>query len=126
MDAGLAALVLSSVKAAANSASQEAGKHVWEGLAALIRRARRRSAGVMKTVEPRETAQPEEAAAVAAALVEEAGRDPRFEADLRAWIELAGELGGGNDAVTNTIGEGARVRGNVVQARDIGGSVTFN
>jgi hypothetical protein len=41
MDPAMASLVISSVNAAANSAAQEAGKQAWQGLTALVRRARR-------------------------------------------------------------------------------------
>lgn len=119
MEAALAALVLGSVRAAVGSASQEAGKQAWQGLVALIRKARRQPDAV---VEPTET----EAETLAATLVEAAERDPEFAAELRGWVELVGAIAGGNDNVVNTISEGAHIKGNVIQARDIGGAVTIN
>lgn len=115
MDAALTTLVLGSVNTAANAASQEAGKRVWQGLAALVRRARRHP-----------TAEIEGASAedLAATLVEKANQDPQFAADLREWIEQVAGLSVDGD-VTNTVGDNARVAGNIVQARDIAGPVTF-
>lgn len=117
MDPALATLVLSSVNKAVGAASDEAGRQVWQGLVALIRRARRQpEAGV-------EPARPETLAGV---LIEAASCDPQFAAELRAWIELAARLGApADESVTNTIGQQARIAGDVVQARDVEGSITF-
>ena len=119
MEAALAALVLGCVKSAVGSASQDAGKQAWQSLVALIRKARRQPDAV---VEPTET----EAETLATTLVEAAEQDPEFAAELRGWVELVGTIAGGNDNVTNTISDGAHIKGNVVQARDISGSITFD
>ena len=59
---------------------------------------------------------------LAGALTAAADLDPDFAADLRRWLADAGQAGGD---VTNIIGGSAKVSGNVVQARDIHGSITF-
>lgn len=117
MDPALTTLVLSSVNTAASAASQEAGKHVWQVLGALVRRARR---------QPDAVVEPGDAPAVAATLVAAAEGDPGFAAELRSWLELVERLADRIGAVTNTIGDGARITGNVVQARDITGPITFH
>jgi Tfp pilus assembly protein PilV len=109
-------LVLSSVNTAANAASQEAGKQVWQGLVALVRRARR---------QPEAEVKPAHAEALAATLLEATERDPQFAADLRDWIEQVARFSGASEDTSNAIAGGARVAGNVVQARDISGPVTF-
>ncbi|MBR7828170.1 hypothetical protein KDK95_17770 [Actinospica sp. MGRD01-02] len=116
VDPALATLVLSSVNTAANAASQEAGKQLWQGLVALVRRARR---------EPNAEVEPAHAQALAAILVTTASRDPQFAADLRSWIEQAAQLTPTSGDTSNSISGDARVAGNVVQARDISGPVTF-
>ena len=110
-------LVLSSVNTAANAASQEAGKQLWQGLVALVRRAGR---------PPEAEVKPSHAEALAATLLETAGHDPQFAADLRSWIEQVVLFGGASEDTSNTIAGSARVAGNVVQARDISGPVTFH
>ncbi|WP_157435920.1 hypothetical protein [Actinospica robiniae] len=115
MDPALATLVLGSVNTAANAASQEAGKRVWQGLVALVRRARRHPTAVVEGERPED---------LAATLIEKADEDPRFAADLRFWIEQVAGLDVNGD-MTNSIGGDARVTGNIVQARDVSGSITF-
>jgi len=118
-DAALANVVLSSVNAAAGAASQEAGNQAWQGLVALVRRAHHKPDAVVEL---------EHAQSLAATLIETAGRDPQFDADLRGWIDLVARMtsGNGSDAVSNTIGDDARITGNVVQARDVTGPITFH
>jgi Tfp pilus assembly protein PilV len=116
MDAAVATVVLSSVNAAMNSASQEAGKQTWQSLVALVRRARR---------EPDAVVEPVHADSLTATLIEAAGRDPQFAADLCNWIESIARLAGSNDTVNNTVSNGARITGNVVQGRDFSGPITF-
>jgi len=117
VDPTLTSLVLSSVNTAANAASQEAGKQVWQSLVALVRKARH---------QPEAEVESAHAEALAATLLEAAERDPRFAADLRNWIEQVARLGGVRENTSNAIASGARVGGNVVQARDISGPVTFH
>lgn len=119
MDPAFAALVLSSVRQAVGSASEEAGRQVWQGLVTLVRRIRHRPEEA--EIEP---AHPE---ALTRTLLDAARREPGFEAELRAWLDLARAASAtAQGRVTNTIGSGARVTGNVVQARDIDGPVTFH
>lgn len=116
VDPTLTTLVLSGVKTAANAASQEAGKQVWQGLVALVRRARR---------QPEAEVEAAHAEALAAMLLETAELDPKFASDLRVWIEQVARFAGASQETSNAIAGGARVAGNVVQARDISGPVTF-
>jgi Tfp pilus assembly protein PilV len=116
VDPALATLVLSSVNTAANAASQEAGKQAWQGLVALVRRARR---------QPDAEVEPAHTEALAATLVTTAGHDTQFAADLRRWIEHVAQLAPRSEDTSNSIAGDARVAGNVVQARDVQGSVTF-
>jgi hypothetical protein len=119
MDPAFAALVLSSVKQAVGSASDDAGHQVWQGLVALVRRIRHRPE--QAEIEP---AHPE---ALARTLLDAAQREPGFEAELRAWLHMAKAANTtAEGCVTNTIAPGARVTGNVVQARDIDGPITFH
>lgn len=111
----MATLVVSSVNAAATSASQEAGKQAWQGLVSLVRRARRQPDAVVV---------PAHAESLASTLIEAAERDPQIAADLRSWIETVTLLAGSNDSVSNTIRDSART-GNIVQARDVSGPITF-
>jgi hypothetical protein len=105
------------VNTAANAASQEAGKQAWQGLVALVRRARH---------QPNAEVEPAHIESLAATLVDTARGDPQFAADLRAWFEQVARIAGTSDATSNLITDGARVAGNVVQARDITGPITFH
>lgn len=116
MDADLATLVLGSVTAASNSASQEAGKQAWQGLVGLVRRARQ---------QPDAVVEPAHAESLAATLIEAAGCDPEFATDLRSWIDSVGQPAGRQALVSNTVGDGAQITGNVVQASVITGPITF-
>jgi hypothetical protein len=69
--------------------------------------------------------EPAHGESITATLVEAAGRDPQFAADLRCWIEMVAQITYINDSVSNAIGDDARVMGNVVQARDVTGPITF-
>jgi hypothetical protein len=102
---------------AAEGVGGEAGQAAWAGLSSLVRRAFGR--------EPDRPPVSDEASAgaLAAELLERARRDPEFAAELRAWFAEAETAGGGN--VENVIQGDAQVRGPVVQARDIHGSISF-
>jgi tetratricopeptide (TPR) repeat protein len=107
VDPAFAALVLNSVRQAFGAASDEAGRAAWQGLVALVRRARREPDAAAQSADPGE---------VARALAEAAGRDPGFAADLRRWMD-------GHAAVLSQHADAAR---EVVQARDIAGGVHFH
>lgn len=107
MDPAFATLVLASVRRVLDAASDEAGKQAWQGLVALVRRARRQPDAAVERADPER---------VARTLVEAAGRDPGFAEDLRRWVEE-------HSAVVSVIAGTAR---DVVQARDISGGVHFH
>jgi hypothetical protein len=106
----------------AQAAAGEAGKSTWNGLLALARRAFGRSHPARAAIE--QAAAGDHAAAERAAeqLVAQASADPAVAEALRAWMAEARTHAA---EVTNTISGEARIEGNVVQARDIGGSITF-
>ena len=112
---GLTALIV-------QAASGEAGKGAWSGLLALARRAFKRSHSAQNALELAAAGDHAAAAQAAEHLVAQARVDPAVAEALRAW--MAESLGGAGQ-MTTISGE-ARIRGNVVQARDIGGSITFN
>jgi hypothetical protein len=117
MDPLTAPIVLAGLKKALDSASGEAGRQAWEGFVALARRAFGRPDAVVAREQPE---------ALAGSVAEAAEHDPALAADLRTWLAQASQLEVHNHSVSNTISGNATIGGNVVQARDIGGSITFN
>jgi hypothetical protein len=109
-----------------DGAVNEVGRQTWTTLTDLVRRTfggRDRSRPMRAVAEldlhPDDPARLEELAGALAAAAE---LDPDFAADLRQWLSDAGQPAGD---VTNVIGGSAKIRGTVVQARDIHGSITF-
>ena len=117
MDPVSTTLVVAGVKQAMDSAAGEAGKQAWQGFVGLVRRAFNRPDAVVE---------PAQAESLAAAVAGAAQLDPALAADVRSWLELVGQLGGHDESVTNTIGDGAQISGSVVQGRDFHGPITFN
>ena len=105
------------------AAAGEAGKGAWSGLLALARRAFKRSHPAQNALEQAATGDHAAAARTAEHLVAQAQLDPAIAEALRAWMAETIEQSG---QVTNTVSGEARIRGNVVQARDISGPITFN
>jgi len=112
----LAALIL-------QAAAGESGKSAWNGLLSLARRAFKRSHAAQGALEQAATGDQAAAAQAAEHLLAQSRLDPAVAAALRAWMTEAGAHAGD---VTNTISGQARIHGNVVQARDIEGSITFH
>jgi hypothetical protein len=104
-------------------AAGEAGKQAWDNLVTLVRRL---LPGTSAETALATTAPGDGAAATrtSQALVDAATADPAFAAALDGWYRQAVTLVGGN--VTNIISGDARISGNVMQARDIHGPITFN
>jgi hypothetical protein len=107
--------------------TNEVGRQAWTALTGLVRRAfgdkdRSRPMRAVAELErhPDDQAKVEE---LAGALTAAADLDPDFAADLRQWLADAAPAGGN---VSNIIGGSAEIRGTVVQARDIHGSITFH
>ncbi|GGO91018.1 hypothetical protein [Wenjunlia tyrosinilytica] len=120
------ALVAAAITAAATSAGSEAGRGVWGSFTALSHRVLGRGEAGEPRVSPDDSA--ERLAALADLLVERARRDEEFAADLARWLADAGrpaESAGQAGDVRNTVSEGAHIGGNVVQARDITGGISF-
>ncbi len=105
------------------AAAGEAGKGAWSGLLALARRAFKRSHSAQNALEQAATGDHTAAAQTAEHLIAQARLDPAVAEALRAWMTETLEHAG---QVTNTISGEARIHGNVVQARDISGPITFN
>ena len=131
MDPLTAPVVLTALKTALDSASGEAGRQVWHGFAALVRRALGRddttglgnvSGSELATIDPAR------AESIATIVAETAQRDPDFATALRAWLEQANLLAVRieDNSVVNTIGDQAKIGGNLVQARDITGPINFS
>lgn len=130
-------LTVSAVAAVLNrvlgSAAAEAGKSAWSGLVGLVRSKFPDRAAVAESAErlapgagPGGNGAPDQNAVIdlSAELVGLARGDAGFEGALREWLGRAESLSVDGGAVTNVISDGATVRGNVVQARDIG-SISF-
>ncbi|MDT3396634.1 hypothetical protein RKE29_08255 [Streptomyces sp. B1866] len=142
MDPVTTGALVTAVNAAASGAGGEAGRRALESLAALYRRVLRRDDG-----EPGGGGDPPEGSPVgsgdlvgadgipyddaarlrdlAALLVERARRDPAFGRDLAAWLSEYGAQAAPSGEVRNTIAEGARITGPVIQGRDFSGPITF-
>ncbi len=102
----------------------KAGEQAWDSLSSTVRRAfgrRSTSAEAVKRLGER-PGDPEAIKALAEALVADSDRDPQAGVQLRHWVAGARRtLDGGS--VTNVVS--GQVGGNVVQARDIRGDITF-
>lgn len=101
----------------------EAGVQAWASLTGLVRKAFHRTAPeeALDVSSPPETE--EQARTLAGALLDLMRTDPEFAAALRDWYGGVAQVGGGN--VENVIQGDAHVRGPVVQARDIHGSISL-
>jgi hypothetical protein len=107
--------VLSAVLAATAS---EAGTSLWGSLTSLVRRWFGNDSAPTRIVEGHPDADGVEA--LAHALTAQAASDPAFAEALRTWSSHVPTRD-----VTNHIGGDAYVEGDVVQARDVHGSITF-
>jgi hypothetical protein len=133
------ALTVSAVAGALNqflsSAAAEAGKGVWGGLVRLVRsrfpehesvalaaaQLTPDAGGVTGPSAGGAGAAPSPAVIdLSAELVGLARSDPRFAAELRAWLDEAAQVSVRAGDTVNVIAGNATVHGNVVQGRDIG------
>lgn len=105
------------------AAAGEAGKSAWSGLLALARRAFGRSHSGHDALERAATGDQGAAAHAAEQLVARSLADTAVAEALRAWMFETRAAAG---SVANTISGRAQIHGNVVQARDIGGSINFH
>lgn len=119
------ALLVGALHKVIDSAASEAGPRLWGMLTDLVRRHR------VGTEQPSEAQEAppvvevprneSEIDVLARHLAQLAANDPEFAAGLRTWLKFADDVG---SASSNTIS--GTVHGNAVQARDIGGPITFN
>lgn len=102
----------------------KAGEQAWDSLSSTVRRAfgrRSTSTEAVKRLGER-PGDPEAIKALAEALIADSDRDPQAGVQLRHWVAGAQRtLDGGS--VTNVVS--GQVGGNVVQAHDIHGDITF-
>jgi hypothetical protein len=110
----------------AAKALTQASRDAFAGLISLLRR---RFAGHPSSEQALELAQQDPTSAVRVealvnALMQAQATNPDFEAELRhAWLELRAHLNADQDAVVNSVS--GTIGGNVVQARDVTGGISF-
>lgn len=105
------------------AAAGEVGKSAWSGLLALARRAFSRSHPARAALERAATGEHAAAADAAGHFAAQSRSDPQLAEALQAW---AADVLAQAAAVTNSISAQARIGGNVVQARDINGPISFH
>jgi hypothetical protein len=108
-----------------NSGTEKAGEQLWDSLSSVVRRLFGRQSTSVEAVK-RLGERPGDAdsiRALAQALVDDSRRDPQAAAQLRHWLVAAEQKLSQDNRVINTIS--GEVRGNVLQARDIRGDITF-
>jgi hypothetical protein len=123
MDLLAAPALAAIISALVSSSAGAAGKDAWESLKGLVRRVFAKDDAASSAVEG--TPDQRSAEVLSRELAARAEEDQDFAAALRTWAEGALPLVADSQDVSNVIGGNAQIRGNVVQARDIGGSVTF-
>lgn len=123
MDIAVLAQVLTAL---AQGAGGEAGKRAWAALEALAARFCGHRGNVMSAVReagPGDGTNPGRLGGLAALLDEQARVDPGFAAELDHWLTRARDLPATAEGAVNTIS--GKVSGQVVQARDVSGGISF-
>jgi hypothetical protein len=110
--------VIAVISAVLAATASEAGKGLWDSLTRLVRRSFGNESAPTRIIEGNPDADGVEA--LAHALTGRAASDPAFAEALRRWSSLVP-----TGDVTNQIGDDAHIEGDVVQARDVHGSITF-
>ncbi|MGH3374905.1 MAG: hypothetical protein ACRDP6_09205 [Actinoallomurus sp.] len=108
-----------------NSTTEKAGEQLWDSLGSVVRRLFGRQSTSVEAVK-RLGERPGDAdsiRALAQALVDDSRRDPQAAAQLRHWLVAAEQKLSQDNRVINTVS--GEIRGNVLQARDIRGDITF-
>jgi hypothetical protein len=108
-----------------NSGTEKAGEQLLDSLGSMVRRLFGRQSTSVEAVKRlgERPGDPDSIRALAQALVDDSRRDPQAAAQLRHWLVAAEQTLPADNRVINTVsGEG---RGNVIQARDIHGDITF-
>ncbi|MCO5972158.1 hypothetical protein [Actinoallomurus soli] len=108
-----------------DGATDKVGEQLWDDLTSVVRRVfGRRSTSVEAAKRLGERPGDVDATrALAEALIADSARDPQGAAQIRHWVARAERALAPEGSATNTI-DGS-VTGNVVQARDIRGDITF-
>ncbi|WP_345458159.1 hypothetical protein [Actinoallomurus oryzae] len=108
-----------------NSTTEKAGEQLWQSLASIVRRLFGRNTASVEAVKRlgERPGDPDAIHALAQALVDDSSRDPRAAAQLRHWVAAAEQTIAASGDVSNSMS--GEVHGNVLQARDIHGNVTF-
>jgi hypothetical protein len=101
----------------------EAGAHVWNSLVQLVRRTFGSGSAERDLVDQRPDAASIDI--LSRHLAARARTDPVFADALRSWASTAAPATGGDATVTNVVSGEAYIEGNVVQTRDVFGSITF-
>ncbi|GEB51710.1 MULTISPECIES: hypothetical protein [Streptomyces] len=138
MDVGSAlALVTTAASAAAGGAATAAGESAWRSLMDFVRRAPTRAGGgpedpatagpaLDPAVDPGDEAQ---VRVLTGRLAERADADEEFAARLCRWAEQYGPtlplVHTERSEVHNTVADGARIQGHVIQAQDIHGNINL-
>ncbi|MEU5611113.1 hypothetical protein ACI2L4_35545 [Streptomyces sparsogenes] len=144
MDPLTAGALIAAVNAAVSGAGGEAGRRALDGLGALARRVLRRGAtdpgadpagdpGADPAADPTADAEPvtipyddpERLRRLAELLVERARQDPELGRDLAAWLNRYGAPAEEHGTVHNSVSDGARITGPVIQGRDFHGPISF-
>ena len=108
-----------------NSTTENAGEQLRDSLGSVVRRLFGRQSTSVEAVK-RLGERPGDAdsiRALAQALVDDSRRDPQAAAQLRHWLVAAEQKLSQDNRVINTVS--GEIRGNVLQARDIHGDITF-
>jgi len=108
-----------------NNTTEKAGEQLWDSLGSVVRRLFGRQSTSVEAVK-RLGERPGDAdsiRALAQALVDDSRRDPQAAAQLRHWLVAAEQKLSQDNRVINTVS--GEIRGNVLQARDIHGDITF-
>ncbi|MEU1789238.1 hypothetical protein ABZ553_25895 [Streptomyces sparsogenes] len=148
MDPLTAGALIAAVNAAVSGAGGEAGRRALDGLGALARRVLRRGAtdpgadpagdpgadpGADPAADPTADAEPvtipyddpERLRRLAELLVQRARQEPELRRDLAAWLNRYGAPAEEHDTVHNSVSDGARITGPVIQGRDFHGPISF-
>jgi hypothetical protein len=108
-----------------NGTTEKVGEQLWQSLTSVVRRLFGRNTTSVEAVKRlgERPGDPDAIRALAQALVDDSSRNPQAAAQLRHWVTAAEQTIAASGDVTNTVS--GEVHGNVLQARDIHGNVTF-
>jgi hypothetical protein len=107
--------------------TSEAGKQLWEKFTGVVKGAFGRTAPEVSAARELEAGNADrgQVEALAQVLAAQSERDPELAEDLRAWIAEVEQRSPNGGDVTNIISGNAKVRGNVLQTRDVHGNINL-